>query len=77
MENERRRLEREHELNMLKLLLGHVDRPPMGHQNYFHQDSIASFPQSYQGMSATPMYQSASVMHGDSDSLSSSSFTTL
>lgn len=78
LENERRRSEREHEMNVLKLLLSsNHERPSTGRG--FAPNDNACFGQFYSGM---PMYQPSVPMHSSMDNISvsdsdGSSFTTL
>lgn len=82
MENERRRLEREHEMNVLKLILSHQERPSTGPSHYVPNDNVSGFGHFYPGMSATPMYHSSIPMHPGLENMSvsdsdGSSYTTL
>ena len=72
LENERRRSEREHEMNVLKLLLSsNHERPSTGRG--FAPNDNACFGQFYSGM---PMYQPSVPMHSSMDNISVSEFQT-
>ena len=66
LENERRRSEREHEMNVLRLILshGHVSTGPI------HNAPNDNWGQNYPGMSANSMCQSCIPTHSSVDNIS-------
>jgi len=66
LENERRRSEREHEMNVLRLILnhGHVSMGPI------HYTPNDHWGQSYPRMSANSMYQPCIPTHSGVDNIS-------
>ena len=66
MENERPRSEREHEMNVLRLILGH-EHVSTGPIHYAPNDN---WEQNYLGMSANSMHQPSVPTHSSMDNIS-------